>query len=73
MNSIFFKSILIFILLETPSYGYLGPGLGGGILAATVGVIVAILAAIFGLIWFPLKRFLKKRKENKTKEQKKID
>jgi len=59
----------LFFLIATPSYAYLGPGIGGGILAATLGVIIAILAAIFGLIWFPLKRFLKKRKERKEKKK----
>ena len=62
--------ILFFFISSTPSFAYLGPGIGGGILAATLGVIIAILAAIFGLIWFPLKRILKKKKkvkENKNK------
>ena len=51
--------LIIFILFffTNPSFSYLGPGVGGGIIAATLGVIIAILAAIFGLIWFPLKRF----------------
>tara|TARA_B100000029_G_scaffold343589_1_gene336000 strand:- start:101 stop:346 length:246 start_codon:yes stop_codon:yes gene_type:complete len=60
-----------FFLTPYPAYAYLGPGIGGGILAATLGVVVAILAAIFGLIWFPLKRFLKERK--KKKEEKNIN
>ena len=61
------KLILItslFFFLNTSSYAYLGPGVGGGVIAATVGIIVAIFAALFGLIWFPIKRLLKKRKEN---------
>ena len=53
-----------FFFLNTSSYAYLGPGVGGGVIAATVGIIVAIFAALFGLIWFPIKRLLKKRKEN---------
>ena len=61
------KLILItslFFFLNTSSYADLGPGVGGGVIAATVGIIVAIFAALFGLIWFPIKRLLKKRKEN---------
>ena len=71
------KLIFLFILflsLSSPSYAYLGPGIRGGIVAATLGIIIAILAAIFGLIWFPIKRLIKKRKENKIKkEESKID
>ena len=35
----------------------------GGVFAATIGIIVAIFAALFGLIWFPVKRLLKKEKK----------
>ena len=64
---------LLFILTTTTPYAYLGPGIGGGIIAATFGVIIAILAALFGLIWFPLKRFLKKKKEKEKEKQNNID
>ena len=58
-------SSLVFFLITTSSFAYLGPGVGGGVIAATIGVIVAIFAALFGLIWFPIKRLLKKRKQKK--------
>ena len=66
-------TILYFFIISSSSHAYLGPGIGGGAIAATLGVIIAIFAAIFGLIWFPLKSFLKKRKEKKDKNQNKID
>ena len=65
--------ILFFLFMNTSSYAYLGPGIGGGAIAATIGIVVAILAALIGLIWFPIKRLLKKRKEKKENNQKKID
>jgi F0F1-type ATP synthase membrane subunit b/b' len=43
--------------------------MGGGIIAATLGIIVAIIAAIFGILYFPIKRFMKNRKK-KINEQK---
>ena len=64
------SSSIIFCLISTPSFAYLGPGVGGGIIAATIGIIVAIFAALFGLIWFPIKRLLKKRKEKKALQDK---
>ena len=66
-------SVIIFCLIATSSFAYLGPGVGGGVIAATLGIIVAIVAALFGLIWFPIKRLLKKRKEKKGQQQEKID
>ena len=71
-----YKLILIFlffIFLPTQSYAYLGPGVGGGVIAATLGIIVAIFVGLFGLIWFPIKRLFKKKRENKKNNHQKID
>ena len=67
------SGLIIFCLITTSSFAYLGPGVGGGVIAATIGIIVAIFAALFGLIWFPIKRLLKKRKDRKEQQQDKID
>ena len=67
------KVTIILLFLTSPSYAYLGPGVGGGMIAATIGVIIAIVAAIFGLIWFPIKRLLKKIRHKKEIKQSKID
>jgi len=63
--------IIIFFSI-TNSNAYLGPGLGLGIIASTLGVIIAVLLAIFGIIWFPIKRLLL-RSKNKNKKNKKVD
>ena len=65
--------ILILISIENTAFSYIGPGMTGGVLAATLGIIVAIFAAIFGLIWFPIKRLLKKRKEKAVLKNDKLD
>tara|TARA_B100000963_G_scaffold308970_1_gene284704 strand:- start:397 stop:615 length:219 start_codon:yes stop_codon:yes gene_type:complete len=70
------KLIIIFFLfnfLTTASFAYLGPGVGGGVIAATIGIIVAIFAAVVGLIWFPVKRLIKKRIDKKEQQQKRVD
>ena len=72
MYKLIFSSI-IFCLISTSSFAYLGPGVGGGVIAATIGVVLAIIAALFGLIWFPVKRLLKKRREKKENQQNKVD
>jgi len=63
------SSSIIFFLIATPSFAYIGPGVGGGFMAATIGIIVAIFATVFGLIWFPVKRLLKRRKKTTTTKQ----
>ena len=73
MLKLILSFIAIFLITSSSSFAYLGPGVGGGIIAASIGILVAIVATIFGIIWFPLKRFLKKRKEKKEKYQNKVD
>ena len=63
---------LIFLLFIIPinAHAYLGPGVGLGILAATVGVILAIFAGLFGILWYPVKKIIKKKKEKKNETDK---
>ena len=62
---------LFFASISSPAEAYIGPGMAGGVIVAILGLLVAIFAGIFGILWFPIKRFLKKqskKKTNKTKE-----
>ena len=62
-----FKLILFFLIVTiNAAHAYLGPGMGGGLIAAMLGIIFALFALIFGIIWFPLKRFFKNRKIKKN-------
>ena len=65
--------ILFLLFITTSSNAYLGPGIGGGALAATLGIVISIFAVLFGLIWFPVKRLIKKRKEKKDHQLNKVD
>jgi hypothetical protein len=61
------KSILFLslFLISLPSYAYIGPGMGGGVIAAIVGFFAAILLGLWGILYYPIKRALKKRKDKK--------
>ena len=61
------KSILFFslFLISLPSYAYIGPGMSGGVIAAIVGFFAAILLGIWGILYYPIKRALKNRKDKK--------
>ena len=59
--------ILLLLIIQNTAYAYIGPGMGGGMVVATLGIIVAIFAALFGLIWFPIKKLRKKKDKSKTK------
>ena len=61
------KSILFLslFLVSLPAYAYIGPGMSGGVIAAIVGFFAAILLGLWGILYYPIKRALKKRKDKK--------
>jgi hypothetical protein len=61
------KSILFLYLfsISLPSYAYIGPGMGGGVIAAIIGFFAAILIGLWGILYYPIKRALKNRKDMK--------
>ena len=66
-----FILFLNLLLIQIPAHAYIGPGMGGGIIIAIIGFIAAIFIALFGIIYYPIKRALKKRKASEVKKQKK--
>lgn len=45
---------------------YVGPGLGAGALGVIIGVIVSVFLAIFAIVWYPLKRIIKRFRNKGT-------
>ena len=58
--------MLISALLIDNAYAYVGPGLGLGTIGVFVGMVFAVFLAIVGVIWYPLKRMLRKLKAAKA-------
>lgn len=50
------------VLSSAPVFAYIGPGAGLSIVGSIVAVLAAIVVAIFGFVWFPIRRLLKRRK-----------
>jgi nitrate reductase gamma subunit len=51
------------LLLPRPALAYLGPGGAVSAVGTAVALIVAVLIAIFGFLWFPLRRLMRRRHE----------
>lgn len=64
MSSVRFLSIALVALAvsATTAEAYIGPGVGAGALAAVLGVLGSIFLALFAVIYYPIKRMMKKRK-----------
>ena len=57
-------------LISSSAYAYIGPGMGSGMVAATIGILLAIFAALLGILYYPIKRFFKNRKQKKPTNEK---
>lgn len=54
---------LALVALPGLAHAYIGPGMGAGAIAAALGVIGSILLALFAVIYYPIKRMRKKRRD----------
>jgi len=53
--------VLILLVFSTATaQAYVGPGAGLGVLGAIFGTVLAVIMAIAGVVWYPVKRLLKK-------------
>ena len=57
-------AFLIAILFALPAQAYVGPGLGAGMIAAVAGFLIALALALYAVIWFPLKRLVRKKQKD---------
>lgn len=62
--------LALVLLLQAPmAVAYIGPGLGLGVIGVVLGMLVAIVLAIFAVLWYPLKRMFKKEAKSTTQEK----
>tara|TARA_Y100000589_G_C26985625_1_gene560441 strand:- start:232 stop:462 length:231 start_codon:yes stop_codon:yes gene_type:complete len=69
------ESINFFYIFSNISlfFGYIGPGMGGGVIAAIFGIIAAFFLGLWGILYYPIKRVLKsKKKKNLLSKNKNI-
>jgi hypothetical protein len=46
-----------------PAQAYVGPGVGAGTIAIVLGILTSIFLAFVGIVWYPIKRLIKRRKD----------
>ncbi len=57
------------LLVCPPAQAYIGPGAGAGTIAVVLGILAAIVMAFFAVLWYPVKRLIKKRKTAREAKQ----
>jgi len=51
-----------FSMWATPAFAYVGPGAGLSAVGAFLALILGVILAFVGFIWYPVKRLLRKGK-----------
>lgn len=54
------------LMAAAPAQAYIGPGLGAGAIAVVLGVLAAIAMAVLAVLYYPIKRMMKKRKPTES-------
>lgn len=68
---LFLVSLFLVLVISQPAMAYVGPGAGLAAIGAFFALVAGILAAIFGFLWYPVKRLIRKRKKSKEDSESK--
>jgi len=70
MNGLFSYVLPVLAVYAIPatSYAYLGPGAGLSAIGSIIAIVFAVIVAIFGFVWYPLKRLMRKKKQQGAEE-----
>jgi hypothetical protein len=52
-----------------PLIGYIGPGAGLTAIGAFLAVVVGAIVGIFGFVWYPMKKLLRRRSGKKLTQR----
>lgn len=53
--------LVVAVLTYSPlALAYIGPGLGAGAIATVLGIVAGLLMLIVGVIWYPIKRLIRR-------------
>lgn len=70
MSKTFFCIVLAGLLAQFPlaAHAYIGPGAGLSAIGTLIALIGAVLLAIVGFLWYPIKRLLRGHKTVDAKD-----
>ena len=52
-----------FVSLPAVAQAYIGPGAGLSAIGSVLALLAAVLVAVFGFLWFPIKSYRRKRRQ----------
>lgn len=58
-----FSTLSVALALPATAVAYVGPGAGLSIIGSLLAFVAAVVVGIFGFLWFPIRRIIRKRKQ----------
>ena len=55
--------VALFLFVPQAALSYIGPGGGLSALGALFALVLAVVVAIFGFVWYPIKRLLSSKND----------
>lgn len=60
-----FLGVIALLAYSPTTWAYIGPGLGAGVIAAVIGIVGGMAMLIVGIVWYPLKRLIRRLRSKK--------
>lgn len=70
---VFALIVMLISLFPQSAQAYVGPGAGLSAIGAFLAVLAGIVVAIFGFVWYPMKRLLRTLRKKKNEVEDKAD
>ena len=67
------ETVLISFIFNSANslFAYIGPGMGGGVIAAIFGIIAAFFLGLWGILYYPIKRAFRNKNKKKISSKNK--
>ena len=62
--------VIIFLIIPQDAFSYIGPGMAVSTILLVLGVVGSLMLAILAVVYYPIKRLIKKKKSKKNKTNK---
>jgi uncharacterized membrane protein len=60
--------VLCLAIYPAASHAYIGPGAGISAIGALIAVVATVALALFGFVWYPIKRLMRKRRQQNQQQ-----
>tara|TARA_B100001540_G_scaffold271953_1_gene256000 strand:- start:506 stop:727 length:222 start_codon:yes stop_codon:yes gene_type:complete len=64
------SSLVLFLLTPSFANAYIGPGIALGTIVLTISILLILILAIIAILYYPIKKMIKKSKLKKLKNDK---